>query len=301
MGIHMGRHAGGCMLIATAFLLACASSTTAQEDCEYWAGIFMGREAIEKLQACLEAGADVNAPDRFGSTPLHVAARVSDHAEVILALVNAGSDVHARRFDGGTPLHTAVESGDSPQVVEALVAAGADVNARDNTGNTPLHRFKGSSNPAVARRLIEFGTATADVVQRCIEGGADVMSAFPHEPVSGYPEPTRLYSQGATPPHVAAGWTRDREAITLLVDAGADVNALDPYGYTPLHRAARDNANPAVVSALLEAGADPNRWTAGAQRARSTSISPGASPPCTRLPPTGIRPSRPGSSRPAPT
>lgn len=44
----------------------------------------------------------------------------------------------------------------------------------------------------------------------------------------------------------------------VLIDAGADIEALDTYGYTPLHRMASNNL--AVgAEALLAAGADPRK------------------------------------------
>lgn len=234
--IRMGRFTRDCILTAAALLLVCPPSATAQEGCEYWAGIFNGREAIERLNECLEAGADVNAPDRLGSTPLHAAARVGRHAEVIEALVNAGADVHARRSDGSTPLHTAAEWGRSPEVVEALVAAGADVNARDNTGNTPLHRFRGSSHPAVARRLIGLG---ADPLARNDQGRI------------AYPASCENWNT----------WSFTTLASTseaaVCVTEGRDINARDDHGSTPLHHAIEFNAL-RLADLLLASGADPD-------------------------------------------
>ena len=233
----MERYTRNCILSAAAFLLACTpSSATAQEDCEYWAGILSGRNAIERVKACLEAGADVNAADRSGETALHEAARFSDHAEVILAHVNVGADVHARRFDGGTPLHTAVASGDSPQVVEALVAAGADVNARDNAGNTPLHSFGRWSYPAVARRLLELG---ADPMARNDAGRV------------AYPAHCENWN--------TVGFTRMASAseAAACVTEGRDVNAPDEFGDTPLHKAIERNAL-RLAELLLASGANPD-------------------------------------------
>ncbi|MYA10732.1 MAG: hypothetical protein F4087_13840 [Gemmatimonadetes bacterium] len=64
MNTRLGRHARDCMLSAVAILLVCTPSAIAQEDCEYWAAIFSGRNAIERLRACIEAGADVNGANR---------------------------------------------------------------------------------------------------------------------------------------------------------------------------------------------------------------------------------------------
>ena len=52
--------------------------------------------------------------------------------------------------------------------------------------------------------------------------------------------------------------TRSPEVVTLLIKAGADVNAKDKYGVTPLHRAAAYNENPEVITILIKAGADVN-------------------------------------------
>jgi len=72
------------------------------------------------------AGADVNAPQESGATPLTAAAGLYDSPRVVAALAAAGADVSRPDADGFTPLVMACRRG-LPGVAAALVAAGADV------------------------------------------------------------------------------------------------------------------------------------------------------------------------------
>ena len=56
---------------------------------------------------------------------------------------------------------------------------------------------------------------------------------------------------------IAAAHNSNPEVITVLVQAGADVNATDASGVTPLMLAAAGNSNPEVITVLLSLGADP--------------------------------------------
>lgn len=58
----------------------------------------------------IKAGADLNATNSYGATPLHVAAQ-ERHSEVMAALIEAGADVDRRLGDGRTPLLVAAGNG----------------------------------------------------------------------------------------------------------------------------------------------------------------------------------------------
>src|SRR5262245_16408063 len=63
-----------------------------------------------QMQALLARGAEVNARNAHGWTPLHVAAAGGDSA-VIALLLKHGADVHAQSHIGTTPLDNATTRG----------------------------------------------------------------------------------------------------------------------------------------------------------------------------------------------
>ena len=198
------------------------------------------------IVALADAGAGVNARNERGDLPLHEAASRNGDPAVIAALVAAGAEVDARARDRTTPLHRAARSTDNPEVIDVLVAAGAELDARDEEGDTPLHHSWSNSNRAVSRRLLELGA-----------------------------DPLALNQRGeAADPDNCENWNTDRFArdgnvqpVAACVASGRDVNARDERGDTPLHHAV-GNRDTAVVAWLLEAGAD----AAATNHARETPL-----------------------------
>lgn len=91
---------------------------------------------VDILRALVKHGADVTAVDNDRDTALHVAAQY--RAEVIDALVDMGTNIEASNRIGCTPLHLACHMR-RDQAVVALSKRGANINARDVVDQTPLH------------------------------------------------------------------------------------------------------------------------------------------------------------------
>ena len=79
---------------------------------------------IVQMEALLAKGAEVNARNAHGWTPLHVAAAGGD-AAVIALLLQHGADVHAQSHIGTTPLDNATTRGGRKAVIDLLLAHGA--------------------------------------------------------------------------------------------------------------------------------------------------------------------------------
>ena len=109
------------------------------------------RGNLEKVKRLVVKGADLNAVDTYGNTPLHWAAG-NGYAAVVEYLVAKGASVNAVNRTGNTPLHWAAVNG-HVAVVEHLVANGADLNAVDKYGSTPLHRAAEREHPAIVEFL----------------------------------------------------------------------------------------------------------------------------------------------------
>lgn len=183
------------------------------------------RASVEPLVA---ANRDlVNAKDPAGSTPLHHAAGFGA-LDTMTLLLDAGADVNAANRRRSTPLHWAI---DDEAKVRLLLARGAAVNATQVEGRTPLYQAAslGDGLPIVKLLLTQ---------------GAD---------------PNIAIANGRTP-LMAAAARGDVEAMRLLVEAKAQVDARNGAGESALMLAAGDGS-PRAVQFLLEHGADARART----------------------------------------
>ena len=206
------------------------------EQCDIVTGLHLAAANGHTLccRVLLDAGADVDAKDGKGYSPIMYAA----HVDVLELLISYGANV----FDcssGATALHQCAFYGWGKRAVVALVSAGADVNAVNCWGETPLLEATASCTACgqdtcthleVAMELVKLG---ANVNMRDVTG----KTALHH-----------LSCKHVDGPQVS-------ECIEALSVAGADLNAVDSIGHAPLLIATL-SANMFVCTALLEAGAD---------------------------------------------
>ena len=206
------------------------------------------RDDLVAVDLLISAGADVNATNDYGVTPLFLAC-TNVSAEVVARLLNAGADSEART-EGETALMTAVRTG-SIDAVKLLIAHGADLGATElESGQTLLMTAAAEMHPSVVRLLLAEGV---DVHARSVVGFTPLTFA------------------------VRAG---DLESVKLLVAAGASANERLPSAQTAGETNAGDDDNDtpagttalvlAIVNAhyelaeyLLEQGADPNADSEG--------------------------------------
>ena len=244
---------------------------------------------IDVARTLLEAGVNVNEtlkadvsklvvgpsyrPVRNGTSPLLMAVE-NGHFELAIVLIDAGADPNDQR-SGFTPLHAitwvrkpdASDGGDPPpigsgrltslQFARALVERGANVNARLD---------KGAPRPPASATLIGMEGATpflmaadrADVplMRELLKLGAD-----PFLPNADNSTPLMAAAGFGTanPLEEAGTETEALEAVKLLLDLGADIDAVDNNGDTAMHGAAYGNF-PAIVQLLADRGADVNIW-----------------------------------------
>ena len=173
---------------------------TADQPALWWAA---GTGMARVVDALLDAGAEVDATDEWGSTAL-INAASSGKIEAARRLLAAGADPRAAISDGRTALVMAVRGGKTA-ILAALLDAGADLQS-PQPNFTPL-----------AFACFEGTTA---MVELLVARGADVNRRITYQ---GY--------QNATPLMYAANAGKVKMVIVLL-DGGADPALRDDEGNT---------------------------------------------------------------------
>jgi ankyrin repeat protein len=205
----------------------------------------MGRTA--RARELIAGGADVNAPDWRGFTPLMWAA-ATGNLPLVEELLQRGARVDARARDGSTALVLAASNG-YIETVRLLLSRGADVSAGP-AGETARARAGARGHNEVAALLEAAEQLGALLVQAVSEG----QSAAARQLLArGAPFNTRN-DQGVSATMFAAR-NGDLGMLQFLLARGADAAARDNQGETVFDWAQRSPATaPYVVAFLRDRG-----------------------------------------------
>jgi ankyrin repeat protein len=104
---------------------------------------------IANTSRLINEGADVNAADDQGLTPLHFAVQ-RDSVEVVRLLLDAGAEVNATDANGETPLYKAVRASITPakvDIIKILREQGADPTIQTAKGSSALRYLSRFGRP----------------------------------------------------------------------------------------------------------------------------------------------------------
>jgi ankyrin repeat protein len=170
-------------------------------------------------QALIDGGADLEIPNKLGSTPYNYLVRMNAGSQVTMTSWVIEDGVKKETVsDPNVPRSAAME------VAVALAKAGAAVDAEDNGGITALGHAASAGDLGWMQLALEHGANPA------------------HTNRDGYQ------------PILAAAANGRVEAVQLLIERGAEASASDKAGFTPLHEAAMAG-NVELAKVLLAAGA----------------------------------------------
>lgn len=225
--------------------------------------------ALSVVRQLKEAGANVNATDEDGTTPLMAAAEEGQE-QVVEYLLSVGAEVNAKTKEGWSPLLFAARE-NQPAVIRLLLAKKADLEARctyrsiSSYGNrnkpTTLTFYQGATPLMVA---IEENAVES--VKVLLENRANVNSSIGKtklEIPGSYDWKTANSinpndaNSGLKPEYNTQGWTPLMEAaeqgnesiVKLLLAAGADAGAKSSTGMTAVS-VAQKLGNAAIVQLL---------------------------------------------------
>jgi cytohesin len=198
----------------------------------------------------VQAGALINATDRFGHSPMHYAA-YKGNPRIVDYLLNNGGNPNIRGRHDSTPLHSAAW-GRNKQVLELLLEDGADVDARTDEGETPgmTAALRGEKD-----MLEILFSLSADPHATDIHGTnlVDLAAAGGHKAIVDLLQEIGVSNKN--PLHVAAG-LGDINKIKRLLENGHSINKRDAFGATPL-LVAMVSGKEDVVDFLLSKNANP--------------------------------------------
>jgi ankyrin repeat protein/mono/diheme cytochrome c family protein len=215
------------------------------------------------LDALLAQGADANALNRAGATPLHYGVTSE---RIVAALLSHGAKPDVASNIGVTPLLGAVAIPDSFPVVRRLVAAGANVNVRRQAAGGPLANAN----------VLAVASVGGDMrtIALLLDRGAEVNPAQGAPPLTvaalhGRPELVRLYLDHGANLDANVGMAGSalnaallsghQDVAKLLIERGADLRLKSLRGYaTPpmVWSAYNDAGDPTIARLLVPRGVD---------------------------------------------
>jgi ankyrin repeat protein len=203
----------------------------------------VGENNLPDVSRLLSVGADIEAKNRFGSTPL-LEATLKGHLPVVNELLEHGADTEAKDNLGNTPLHWASMCDDFP-TVKALLSGGADILAANDIGQLLVHLAVSCRNSAVSKYLLQQLYATTRRLPL-------------HELLEDLTWIGNLNSTSGVPPlhsalHRNVLGTHDVvEILEYLVEQKpALLSSRDQDGSLPLHVACRLGASSTIVQSLV--------------------------------------------------
>lgn len=200
----------------------------------------------------ISEGADLSVVDEDGRTLLHMMAFWLNEKTTLDKFIRV-IDVNSVDKRGRSPLHEIAYWGHVKNAID-IIASGAKVNLQANNGQTPIFDAVKSNNAAMTELLINRGThinlpdASGDTVLK-----AAIKSQYKNLQVislllTAGANPNIHNKYGETALHEAVG-TGDIDVVKLLMQHKARVTARDKFGKTPVDWA-KDKKLAAIVAIL---------------------------------------------------
>ena len=178
-------------------------------------------ERLAIVQSLLRLGADVNAKDQSGRTPL-IDTVSCGYAKIANELLDRGANINEEDNDGENPLLLAIAY-DRVEIMQILLKKGANLNFRNRKDTSPL--------------ILAIYKENLNAVKLLIENGADVNLPGPH---------------GMTPLMMAVD-KGNIDILKLLLSNGADIDLKDNDGKGVLDYC--NSTDESIIQTLKTAGA----------------------------------------------